>query len=111
MMSARVAGTTRSARFRPTRSYTNPRDVTSRGHCSGHARRRRGTLASIDRAPAYDPFVTEHAKQRPWTAEEVRREEDAQRARVRRDGARGVSENLKDAVAHTEFAKRFADAF
>lgn len=68
-------------------------------------------LASIDRQPAYDPFVTEHAKQRPWTTEEVRREEDAQRARVRRDGARGVSENLKDAVAHTEFAKRFADAF
>jgi hypothetical protein len=70
-----------------------------------------GRLADIDRRPAYDPIVTEHAHQRPWTAEEVRREEEAQRARVQRDGARGVSENLKDAVAHTEFAKRFADAF
>jgi len=41
----------------------------------------------------------------------VRREEQAQRARVRRDAARGVTKNLSDAVAHTEFAKRFADAF
>ena len=48
---------------------------------------------------------------REWTADEVRREEAAQRARVRRDAARGVSENLRDTVAHTEFAKRFADAF
>jgi hypothetical protein len=46
-----------------------------------------------------------------WTPEEVRREEDAQRARVRRDAARGVSKNLENVVAHTEFAKRFAEAF
>ena len=46
-----------------------------------------------------------------WTPDEVRREEQAQRARVRRDATRGVTENLRDAVAHTEFAKRFADAF
>lgn len=50
-------------------------------------------------------------ERRDWTPDEVRREEEAQRARVRRDAARGVSENLRDAVAHTEFAKRFADAF
>jgi hypothetical protein len=47
----------------------------------------------------------------PWTEEEVRREEHAERARVRRDAARGVTQNLRDAVAHTEFAKRFSDAF
>jgi hypothetical protein len=50
-------------------------------------------------------------KRREWTPDEIRREEQAQRARVRRDAARGVSKNLSDAVAHTEFAKRFADAF
>lgn len=48
---------------------------------------------------------------RGWTAEEVRREEAAERARVRRDAERGVSRNLEDAVAHTKFAVRFADAF
>jgi len=47
----------------------------------------------------------------PWTPDEVRREEHAERARVRRDAARGVTQNLRDAVAHTEFAKRFSDAF
>jgi hypothetical protein len=55
--------------------------------------------------------MADHANERRWTPEEVQREEQAERARVRRDGARGVTENLKDAVAHTEFAKRFADAF
>jgi hypothetical protein len=30
---------------------------------------------------------------------------------VCRDAAREVTKNLSDAVAHTEFAKRFADAF
>jgi hypothetical protein len=50
-------------------------------------------------------------KRREWTSDEIRREEQAQRARVRRDAARGVSRNLSDAVAQTEFAKRFADAF
>jgi hypothetical protein len=48
---------------------------------------------------------------RRWTLEEVRREEAAQRARVRRDAARGARKNLENAVAHTEFAKRFAEAF
>jgi hypothetical protein len=46
-----------------------------------------------------------------WTREEVKREEAAERARVRRDAARGVTKNLENAVAHTEFAKRFAEAF
>jgi hypothetical protein len=46
-----------------------------------------------------------------WTPEEIKREEAAQRARVRRDAARGVTTNLRDAVAHAEFAKRFAEAF
>ena len=46
-----------------------------------------------------------------WTPDEVKREEAAARARVRRDAARGVTKNLENAVAHTEFAKRFAEAF
>ena len=46
-----------------------------------------------------------------WTQDEVKREEAAERARVRRDAARGVTKNLENAVAHTEFAKRFAEAF
>ena len=46
-----------------------------------------------------------------WTSDEVKREEAAERARVRRDAARGVTKNLENAVAHTEFAKRFAEAF
>ena len=48
---------------------------------------------------------------RTWTPEEVEREEQAQRARVRRDSARGVTRNLEEAVSHTEFARRFAEAF
>jgi hypothetical protein len=55
--------------------------------------------------------MAEEPNRRTWTPEEVRREEQSQRARVRRDAARGVTHNLRDAVAHTEFAKRFADAF
>jgi hypothetical protein len=55
--------------------------------------------------------MPEERTQRTWTREEVEREERAQRARVRRDAARGVSRNLEDAVAHTEFARRFAEAF
>jgi hypothetical protein len=50
-------------------------------------------------------------KRRAWTPEEAEREERAQRARVRRDAARGVTRNLSDAVAHTELARRFAEAF
>jgi hypothetical protein len=50
-------------------------------------------------------------QRRRWTPEEVRREEAAQRARVRRDASRGVTKNLENTVVHTEFAKRFAEAF
>ena len=50
-------------------------------------------------------------KPRAWTDEERLREERAQQERVRRDAARGVSRNLRDAVNHTRFAQRFADAF
>jgi hypothetical protein len=64
-----------------------------------------------DRHAAYDPGMAAEPKSRKWTPDEIRREEQAQHARVRRDAARGVSKNLSDAVAHTEFAKRFADAF
>jgi hypothetical protein len=64
-----------------------------------------------DRRAAYDPSMAAEPKRREWTPDEIRREEQAQRARVHRDAARGVSRNLSDAVAHTEFAKRFADAF
>jgi hypothetical protein len=55
--------------------------------------------------------MADEPERRRWTPDEVRREEDAQRARVRRDAARGVSKNLENVVAHTEFAKRFAEAF
>lgn len=55
--------------------------------------------------------MAEKRTQRAWTPDEVEREKRAQRARVRRDAARGVSRNLEDAVAHTEFARRFAEAF
>jgi hypothetical protein len=55
--------------------------------------------------------MADEPERRAWTPDEVRREEDAQRARVRRDAARGVSKNLENVVAHTEFAKRFAEAF
>ena len=64
-----------------------------------------------DRRAAYDPRMVTEPTRREWTPDEIRREEQAERARVRRDAARGVSKNLSDAVAHTEFAKRFADAF
>ena len=50
-------------------------------------------------------------ERREWTPDEIEREEEAQRARVRRDAARGVTKNLENVVAHTEFAKRFAEAF
>ena len=46
-----------------------------------------------------------------WTHDEVKREEAVERARVRRDAARGVTKNLENVVSHTEFAKRFAEAF
>jgi hypothetical protein len=55
--------------------------------------------------------MAEAGKRRPWTPDEVRREELAQRERVRRDATRGTSRNLTDAVSHTEFARRFAEAF
>jgi hypothetical protein len=64
-----------------------------------------------DRGASYDLTMAADPKPREWTADEIRREEQAQRARVRRDAARGVSKNLTEAVSHTEFAKRFADAF
>lgn len=55
--------------------------------------------------------MPEDRTRRTWSREEVEREERAQRARVRRDAARGVSRNLEEAVTHTEFARRFAQAF
>jgi hypothetical protein len=47
----------------------------------------------------------------PWTAEEVAREERANRAQVEHDRARGVSTNLEEAAALARFANRFAEAF
>ena len=55
--------------------------------------------------------VPAERKPRAWTREEIEREEKAQQARVRRDAARGVTRNLEEAVSHTEFARRFAEAF
>jgi hypothetical protein len=82
----------------------------SRGQRCGRTWIRRAP-AFDDRDAAYDSVMAAEPKGRAWTPEEVRREDQAQRARVRRDAARGVTPNLRDAVAHTEFAKRFADAF
>lgn len=47
----------------------------------------------------------------PWTAEEIARNERANRAQVERDRARGVSVNLEEAAALARFANRFAEAF
>jgi hypothetical protein len=55
--------------------------------------------------------MADEPKSRDWTPEETEREEKPQRARVGRDAARGVTRNLEEAVAHPEFARRFAQAF
>lgn len=47
----------------------------------------------------------------PWTAAEIARQKDANRAQVLRDRARGVSANLSEAAALARFTNRFADAF
>jgi hypothetical protein len=47
----------------------------------------------------------------PWTAEEIARNERANKAQVKRDRARGVSANLEETVALTRFANRFSEAF
>jgi hypothetical protein len=48
---------------------------------------------------------------RPWTAEEIARNERANKAQVARDRERGVSANLEEAVALSRFANRFSEAF
>ena len=68
-------------------------------------------MQGADGGGAYDPFGMDSGRPRTWTEEEARRKEEAERARVRRDAARGVGENLREAVEHTEFARRFAAAF
>ena len=78
------------------------------GHRSGH---RQPPASPSGRWPAYDQAIADKPERGNWTDEEVRREQAAERARVRRDAARGVSKNLENAVGHTEFAKRFAEAF
>jgi hypothetical protein len=55
--------------------------------------------------------MAEETKPRAWTREEDEREERVQRARVRRDAARGATRNLEEAAAHTAFARRFAEPF
>jgi hypothetical protein len=47
----------------------------------------------------------------PWTRAEIARQEDANRAQLRRDRARGVGANLAEAAALARFANRFAKAF
>lgn len=49
--------------------------------------------------------------QGPWTAEEIARNERANKAQVAHDRARGVSSNLEEAVALSKFANRFSKAF
>lgn len=67
--------------------------------------------SSSSRSPAYDQAMGDKSQRGSWTDDEIKREQAAERARVLRDAARGVSQNLENAVAHTEFAKRFAEAF
>jgi hypothetical protein len=55
--------------------------------------------------------MADEPERNSWTDDEVKREEAVERARARRDAARGVTKNLENAIAHTEFAKRFAAAF
>ncbi len=47
----------------------------------------------------------------PWTRAEIARQEDANRAQLRHDRARGVGANLAEAAALARFANRFAKAF
>jgi hypothetical protein len=70
-----------------------------------------GMISPSSRCPAYDQAMGNKPRRANWTDDEVKREQAAERARVRRDAARGVSKNLENAVAHTEFAQRFAEAF
>jgi hypothetical protein len=63
---------------------------------------------------SYNPLMAAKPKAKPrgpWTAEEIAREERANRAQVERDRARGVSANLEEAAALARFANRFAEAF
>jgi hypothetical protein len=68
-----------------------------------------GSLATVKRRTI--GRMADEPRPRVWTTEQEQREARAQRERVRRDAGRGVTRNLRDSVAHTEFAKRFADAF
>ena len=45
-----------------------------------------------------------------WKAGDAERNERARRERLRRDGARSLSENLAEGVGLTRFAHRFAGA-
>jgi hypothetical protein len=47
----------------------------------------------------------------PWTAEEIARNERVTAARVARNRKRGPSANLREGIALTRFANRFARAF
>ena len=47
----------------------------------------------------------------PWTAEEIARQERADKAQVAHDRARGIGPNLEEAAALARFANRFAEAF
>jgi len=65
-------------------------------------------------APQYNRDVAPKPKEKPrgtWTAEEIARNEQANKAQVVHDRARGVSANLEEAVALSRFANRFSKAF
>jgi hypothetical protein len=50
-------------------------------------------------------------RQGQWSSREIARQENANRAQVTLDRARGVGANLSEAAALARFANRFAEAF
>jgi hypothetical protein len=52
-----------------------------------------------------------NTRQGRWSSREIARQENANRAQVTLDRARGVGANLSEAAALARFANRFAEAF
>jgi|SRR5580704_5924737 hypothetical protein len=84
------------------------RTIARRHEGPEHRRRIDGGLAGYNLEVAPKPREKPRG---PWTAEEIARNERADRAQVAHDRARGVSANLEEAVALSRFANRFSEAF
>ena len=88
----------RAKKLTPAESTGTAEDVLRCVSLTGGRSAHRGGEAV--RAPArpmaaYDQTMADKLERGGWTPEEVKREEDAQRARVRRDAAGGLSRNLE----------------